>query len=162
MKNYFYLLLLLFVSSLILANCGTGNEDEDENEKMTPSMSATIDGQEWNASSNIKAHFHENDGYLELNGTDATYGIDINIDATTTGTYSFKGTYESKALLSKTVDSLPKVYSTEVNSGQVTITEITSSVVKGTFYFTAYYTSLGNTDTVTVENGNFTYEYTSN
>jgi hypothetical protein len=159
MKKIYYIFLLLVLSSLVFINC---EKDDEKDEKISPSMTATVDGEEWVATSNLKAHYHT-DEYLELNGSvSSSNAIDININATTTGTYDFQGSYESKAIYTKSVGGIPKAYTTEANSGQVTITEFSTSVVKGTFNFNAYGTYAGQPDTIVVENGAFTLEYTSN
>ena len=135
------IVLSLIALTLIWASC----KKKDNNTAVqvdtvvyAPGMHAVVNGKTWNNynvdNSSITGGGHYQ---FEFGGTD-TNNVKISIyiaDATGTGIHSFTATSADKAYYTIDTGIAPvKIYAT---SGQLSITTINDSVVKGSFNFTA-------------------------
>jgi hypothetical protein len=144
MMKKLFLLTLLPTAVALLYSCKKSSSS-------TPSqaMTATVNGKSWTASSitdNTTAS--GGDTILYINGISAS-GQTIEVEVlnfhNTTGTYNFADTNRTCAAYFYK-DS---VAFSAASSGQLVISSISSSAIKGSFYFTT-------ADTTVVTNGTFT------
>lgn len=138
--------------TLVVAGCG-GDSGGPSGSDGT--MSATIDGQPWNASLAVSATYSSN--VLGIGGTDGnSRQINITIpNVTTTGTINLGLGSQAVAVV---VTSPTEAWASSLvgGSGSVVITELTSTGAKGTFTFTGIRaTGTGGTTSKTVTNGQF-------
>jgi phage-related minor tail protein len=142
---------LFLIASLVIffASC----KDDDENPITTQAMTATVDGADWSATTQIIAYMSGDQLVIQaLQNSNDQIGLFVN--ASTPGTYTFDATGTShRGTYMKQVQGINTVFAS--SAGTVTISEFSATVVKGTFSFTADRTSLGTTTTVEVTNGNF-------
>jgi hypothetical protein len=143
----------------ILAGCGGGGSPTQGGEGET-SMSATIQGSAWNASSFLSfANYSTSANLLLLYGLNtASYSIAINLGGvSTTGTYNLVSAgsqlrFASVSLPSDSGWGTPY----ESGGGTVTITSFSDTRITGSFQFTAFPTpSSQEVVELTVINGEF-------
>lgn len=140
------------VMALVVAGCG-GDSGGPSGSDGT--MSASIDGQAWNASLAVSATHSSN--VLGIGGTDGnSRQINITIpNVTSTGTINLGLGSQAIAVV---VTSPTEAWTSSMvgGSGSVVITELTASGAKGTFSFTGIRAQTGGgTTQKTVTNGQF-------
>lgn len=154
MKNLF--LLLLLVSSLTFTACG---DDEAMPEPTTPFMTATVDGQAFEATS-LTAIGDDSFGEVIVfnQGTNAAGNINIGVNVPISTPLNSAQAIDATdfALLYGTDDEDAAYFTV----GSITVTEIDTEMqtMRGTFNFTAT-NSDDDTDVVVVTDGEFFTEY---
>ncbi len=149
MKTYKIILMLLVSSTIFFSSCKKDEETTDTNTNtnttttVTESITATVDGVSWSAASVYESSYY---GTITINGT-ASDGSVIGFgmpSSATTGKHDITSMWDSyKVAYYNTAGDYEYT-----ENGSITITSITSDVVKGTFEAE---TSLGN-----ITSGTFT------
>ncbi len=152
MKTRTLILMLLAGTMILIGSC---NKNDDDNPVAgNGSMSLTVDGSSWTASLSVQAV--NTNGVINVTGSDsqAKQAAVVLYNVTSTGTYQIGPANPSNMLRWTEGVGQTDTYTANgiIGSGTVTITELTSSNIKGTFSFTGYNTA-GTTKAVT--NGKF-------
>jgi len=152
-KSFF--LMLTAIAVLGVTSCNK-SDDEDvtpENPLSSGSMSLKVDGTSWNASLAVQG-INAN-GVVTVTGSDSDahqaqvilYGV------TEPGTYNVQAGLQHQLRWTEGLNPQDTyVANGIIGSGSITVTELTSSKVKGTFQFTGANTAQG---TKTITNGSF-------
>ncbi len=163
MKKFTVFSLVFLLLFALLVGCSKDNNDD--NNPTGPgtttggSMTAKVNGADWNANTAVVATYSNNvltvTGQANPGGTQSEQ-IQIVIQGiTATGTFTLTMIGNTGRMTKATSTTNIVTYVTmDNNAGSVTITELTSSSVKGTFHFTAK--NVNNpSDVLTIENGSF-------
>jgi hypothetical protein len=153
MKKYSAALVLAVVSFLALAGCG---DDPASSNTTNGSIGAKVNGSSWSAT-NIQATWTNN--VLGLGGS-RIQGAD-NHQINITGMISAPGTYQLNPFAglnaTYTEGSAANVKIFTVTSGQIVVTELSSSGAKGTFSFNA--TQNQGSETRSITEGTFDVKF---
>lgn len=167
----FFLYLTLTLSLTALTGCDS-DDDDDPAPTGNGSMSATVEGNDWNANVAVQATYITQGGTNALTvvgssdqgeGLSTTISLNL-LNVTGTGTIAVDGSNltnlssASYAIANSTSANDAEVYNSVGNSGQVTITELTETRVSGTFTFVGS-EATGGTGTRTITDGEFSVNF---
>jgi hypothetical protein len=139
--------------ALSLSACDSGGSDGDGGGSGgmggSAAIEATIDGSDF-AATLVATADHNDDGSIDVVGSDQTRTIGLTIEAAATGTYTASN---GGTVASMIVSASGEAFSTVLGgSGTIRVTSISADRVAGTFSFTATSTL---SNTVSVTNGTF-------
>ncbi len=125
-----------------LASCKK-DDDGDDNPASAGSVTLTVDGASWNASLSVQAV--NTNGVINVTGSDsnAKQASIVLYNVTKTGTYTVGGIGNSNSLRWTEGLGQNDTYSANgiIGSGTITVTELSSTKIKGTFSFTGVNTA---------------------
>lgn len=147
---------LLLVTAL---GCGGSNSVTGPVSLPQGSMSARIDGSDWNASAALTASFSGQ--ILGIAGTDGGFTtLGFAVVASAPGTYAIGPGQPTNAILSTSANAGSWVASTVGGSGSITITSISATAAAGTFTFNMIPSpNSGTTGNRSVTSGSFSVKY---
>lgn len=164
MKSRILLIALLSIG-VVLTACKKDEDEEEGGGNNTPapgtsSMNLKVDGADWSASLAVVAT--NSNGVFSVTGSDANAkqcGISV-MNVSGPGTYDLGGTLTNPNMGRWTASTSPSdtyVTSLGQGSGQVVITSLSDTHVKGTFEFTA---KNSEQQMVTISSGSFDADIT--
>jgi len=150
---------LLIIGAFLILFSACKKDDGDNTPTVTPKVTAMLNGADWSATTQIIASKYND--FIDIEALKSSNDqIGLNIKATATGTYPIDASNVTATYMKyNSSKGYNTVYSSKAGSGTVTLTELTATSAKGTFNFTAYYTSLSVTDSVLITNGEFVVTY---
>lgn len=156
-SNFSKLFILLLALTFTFSSCK--KEEEDTAPNSEGSITAKVNGQPFDATLSVQATLSSSVFAFAGSGTTSANDVrQINIsiaDYNGTGTYNFS-VAGSTAIWSEGT-SASDIYTANfiIGSGQVVITEVTDSEIKGTFEFTGSNAGGGGSETRTITEGKF-------
>ncbi|WP_338759217.1 DUF6252 family protein [Bernardetia sp. ABR2-2B] len=156
LANFSRMLILLLAITFVFLSCNNDEDDtnpeEEEVELAGGSMSAKVDGQNFKATTSVEGVI-SNNGILSVKGKSSTPNslrqINFVILEYEVGTYSLSSGGNSAAWAEGSDQASLYV----IESGEITITENTSTNIKGTFEFVS--SNIDRSKTRTITEGKF-------
>lgn len=157
MKHVKIFTALLALVALTFSGCNK-NDDNNNPSGSSGSMSLTVDGSNWSATLAVQAV--NSNGVINVTGSDsnAKQASVILYGVSTTGTYQVGPGNPSNQLRWTQGLGTNDTYQANgvIGNGTVTITELTSSKISGTFQFTGYNTAQ---NSKVITNGSFSANF---